>query len=234
MNLKFLEDIGLNRTEAKVYLALIEAGPSRAGFITRKAGVHRRNVYDAIEMLIQKGLVSYIKENNIRLYSAVEPSRLLEITKEKEQNVKSILPELESKFNFIHSKNETVFYRGKQALKSIFDDQINEGKEVLVIGASPNAKDIVKYYFPRYDNERKRKNIKVKAIFTGKTDYKIPLSEIKYLPKEFNSPSATNIYGNKVAIILWTEEPIAILINQKEIADSYRHYFELLWKTAKN
>ena len=234
MNINFLQDIGLNRTEAKVYLALVDAGPSRAGFITRKAGVHRRNVYDAIEMLIQKGLISYIKENNVRVYSAVEPSRLLEIAKEKENNIQSIMPELEQKFNFVHSKNETVFYRGKQALKAIFDDQIKEGKEILVIGASPSAKDIVKYYFPKYDMERKEKRIKVKAIFTGKADYKIPLSEIRYLSKEFNSPAATNIYGNKVAIILWTDEPLAILINQKEIADSYRNYFELLWRMAKS
>ena len=169
MNINFLQDIGLNRTEAKVYLALVDAGPSRAGFITRKAGVHRRNVYDAIEMLIQKGLISYIKENNVRVYSAVEPSRLLEIAKEKENNIQSIMPELEQKFNFVHSKNETVFYRGKQALKAIFDDQIKEGKEILVIGASPSAKDIVKYYFPKYDMERKEKRIKVKAIFTRKT-----------------------------------------------------------------
>ena len=234
MNITFLQDLGLTKSESKVYIALVENGPSKAGLLTRKSGIHRRNVYDAIEMLIQKGLVSYIKENNVRLYSAVEPNRLLEILKEKEENVKSILPELEQKFNFIQSKKETVFFRGKQALKSIFDDQIKEGKEVLILGASPSAKDVIKYYFPKYDNERKRKNIKVKAIFTGKVDYKIPLAEIKYLSKEFNSPSSTNIYGNKVAIILWTEEPIAILINQKEIADSYREYFNILWKAAKN
>jgi sugar-specific transcriptional regulator TrmB len=234
MNLGLLEDLGLTKTEAKVYLALIELGASRAGIITRKTGIHRRNVYDAIEMLIQKGLISYIKENNIKLYEAVDPNRLLEILKEREHNLQSMLPELESKFKFVQAKKETIFYRGKQALKSIFDDQIKEGKEILVLGACPFAKDIVKYYFSKYDSERKNKKIKVKAIFTKRVDYEIPLSEIKYLPKEFDSPSATNIYGNKVAIILWTEEPFAILINQKEIADAYRNYFELMWKIAKN
>lgn len=233
MNIHFLEELGLTRNEAKVYLALIDEGASRAGWITRKTGIHRRNVYDAIEMLIQKGMVSYIKENNVRLYSAVEPNRLLEMLKEREDNFRSILPELEQKFNFIQSKKETVFYRGKQALKAIFDDQLKEGKEILVLGACPFANDIVKYYFQKYDNERKRRKIKVKAIFTGKV-HDIPLSEIKYLPTQFNSPTATNIYGNKVAIILWTEEPIAILVNQKEIADSYRNYFELLWKMSKS
>jgi len=233
MNINFLQDLGLAKSEAKVYLALLESGASRAGFLTRKSGIHRRNVYDAIEMLIQKGLVSYIKENNVRLYKAVEPNRLLEILKEKEENIRSILPELESKFNFVQSKIGTTFFRGKQALKSVFDDQIKEGKEILILGACPFANDIIKYYFPHYDRARKNKGIKIKAIFTSKLKENIPLSEIKYLPEQFNSPTATNIYGNKVAIILWTEEPLAILINQKEIADSYRNYFEIMWKIAK-
>ncbi len=234
MDMSSLEQAGLTKTESKVYLALIDLGSSRAGLITRKTGVHRRNVYDAIERLIQKGLVSYIKENNVRLYEAVEPERLLEIVKEKEQNINSVLPELQARFNFVQKKKETVFYRGKQALKSIFDDQIREGKEILVLGACPFAKDIIKYYFSKYDLQRKNKKIKVKAIFTKKADYQIPLSEVKYLPQQFDSPSATNIYGDKVAIILWTEEPFAILIHQKEIADAYRNYFNIMWKIAKN
>ncbi|MEK6886908.1 MAG: helix-turn-helix domain-containing protein [Nanoarchaeota archaeon] len=233
MDRHLLENLGLTKNEAKVYLALIE-GSSKAGLLTRRTGIHRRNVYDAIEMLIQKGLVSYIKENNVKLYSAVEPNRLLEILKEKETNINTIIPELQAKFNAIQEDKGTTFFRGKQALKSIFDDQLKEGKEILVLGACPFANDVVKYYFQKYDNERKRRKIKVKAIFTSKVNSHIPLSEIKYLPTQFNSPTATNIYGNKVAIILWTEEPFAILINQKEIADSYRNYFELLWKMAKN
>jgi hypothetical protein len=43
-----------------------------------------------------------------------------------------------------------------------------------------------------------------------------------------------NIYGDKVAIIHWSKErPFAILINEKDIAQGYRNYFELLWKGAK-
>jgi sugar-specific transcriptional regulator TrmB len=234
MNIQILEEAGLTRNEALVYFALLDQGASKAGHITRRVGIHRRNVYDAIEMLIQKGLVSYIKENNVRLYLAVSPNRLLEILKEKEQNLTSMIPELEKRFTAVQKKNETIFFRGKQALKSLFDDQLKENKEILILGACPFAKDIIKYYFQKYDKERQHNKILVKALFTNRIKYKIPLSEIKYLPKEIDSPTATNIYGNNVAIILWSEEPFAILIKQKEIADSYRNYFNLLWKTAKN
>ena len=65
MNLK---EAGLTNNEDLVYNALIDLGPSLAGRISRKTGLHRRTVYDVTETLIQKGLVSYILENNRRIF----------------------------------------------------------------------------------------------------------------------------------------------------------------------
>ena len=66
MNTEYLEELGLTNAEAKIYIALLELGSSQAGKITEKTGIHRRTVYDAIERLIEKGLISYIKQNNNR------------------------------------------------------------------------------------------------------------------------------------------------------------------------
>ena len=60
-----LVPLGLTNTEAKIYVTLIDLGRAQAGIISRKSGIHRRSVYDALERLIEKGLVSYIKENLI-------------------------------------------------------------------------------------------------------------------------------------------------------------------------
>jgi sugar-specific transcriptional regulator TrmB len=233
MNINFLEEAGLTRTEAKVYLSILDLGSSLAGKITRKSGIHRRTVYDAIERLIQKGLISYIVKNNRHYFEAVDPKRFLALLTEKEKNIQTILPELELKYNLTKEKEETLFFKGKQAMKNIFDDQIKEEKEICIFGAASNAADIIKYYFPRYDNARKSRGIRLKAIFNEKVKYKIPLSQIRYLPKKYSAHTATNIYGDKVAIILWTEEPFAILIKNKNIAKSYKQYFNLMWKVAK-
>jgi hypothetical protein len=61
----------------------------------------------------------------------------------------------------------------------------------------------------------------------------VPLSEIRFLPQKYISPVGTNIYGDKVAIITWTEEPAAILIRNKSISDSYKKYFNFMWERAK-
>jgi len=50
-----LRKAGLTENESKTYLALLETGPSQAGVITRKTGLHRRVIYDTLEMLIKKG-----------------------------------------------------------------------------------------------------------------------------------------------------------------------------------
>ena len=48
-----LKQIGLTTNESKVYLALLDLGPSLAGQISRKTGLHRRTVYDTTEGLIK-------------------------------------------------------------------------------------------------------------------------------------------------------------------------------------
>jgi len=239
MDLRLLEAAGLTNTEAKVYTTILELGSCLAGRISQKSGIHRRSVYDAIERLIEKGLVSYILTNNRKYFEAVEPKRLLDLVKEKQQDIQEILPELQIRFDMAKEKKETSFFKGKQALKSICEDQLKEGKEILIYGATPSAVGILKYYFPRFDKQRIKKNIKVKLIFDETArknkDYikNIPLASIRYLPEKYMSPAATNVYGNKVAIVVWKEVPIAILINDKDIADGYRKYFDILWDTAK-
>lgn len=236
MNIGVLEGLGLTHAESKVYLALLELGSSQAGNITSKCGIHRRTVYDSIERLIEKGLISFIKQNNIKFYEAVDPIQLLKILKDKENNLKEMLPELKLLHETSKEKQETTFFRGKSGLKSVLNHQIDVGEEILIFGASANSRKILKSYFPHYNKQRIEKNIGVKIIFeesVRKDSRSTPNSEIKYIPKEFSSPTAINIYGDNVAIILWSEDPVAILIKNREIAEGYKNYFRLLWSIAK-
>ena len=233
MNLEILEQAGLTKNESKVYKALLELGPSHAGNISKKTGLHRRTIYDTIEMLIKKGLVGYIKENNIKLFQASNPNRFLEILNEKENSILEQIPSMMGFYNKTKEKEETNFYKGEEGLKNIFQDQLENNKEILILGASNSAFEILPFYFKWYDKDRTAKKIKAKIISSEKLHKKIPLSEIKYLPQKYANPLAINIYKDKVALILWIKSPIAILIKNKEISDSYRKYFELMWKLAK-
>jgi sugar-specific transcriptional regulator TrmB len=235
---ELLREVGLTKTETKIYLTLLEEGPSLAGVLSRKSGIHRRSVYDALERLIEKGLVSYIKTNNRKYFEAVNPKKLLHILDEKKEAVKSIMPELELKYNLVKEKRETLFFRGKSGMKSLLDDQITSKKEIWVIGASTKAINRFKWYFQRYDRLRKEKKIKAKMIFSEdarKDEYmnSIPGAEVRFLSRKPVKDVTTNIYGDRVAIIVMQHEPIAVLIKDASIADCYKSYFELMWGLAK-
>jgi len=232
-----LRQAGLTENEAKVYTMLIEFGPSHAGLISRKSGLHRRVVYDTTEMLIKKGLIGYILENNKRLFQASNPNRILELVKERVSSIQEIIPEMLEFYNHTKEKEETLFFKGKNGLKSVFEDQIAEGKEIFIIDTSNLAYEMFDIYFHWFDKRRVKQKIKTKIIFNKankQSTKKIPLAEIKYLPENYENPAAINIYGDKVAIIHWSKEnPFVILIKEKQIAEGYRKYFELMWNVAK-
>lgn len=227
-----LRQAGLTENETKVYLALLELGPSLAGQISRETGMHRRNVYDTTEMLIKKGLIGYILQNNRKLFKASSPDRILEIIKEKEEIISPIISSLQEKYKKTKEKEETNFYKGKEGLKTVFEEQL-KSKEVLILGASPKAYEVLQFYFKWYDKTRKEKKIKVRIIAHERRIKRLPLAEIRYLPEKYSNPVSVNIYEDKTAIILWAEKPLAIVIKNKEITKGYKNYFELLWRIAK-
>jgi len=230
-----LRGAGLTENEAKMYLSLLENGPSNAGLISRKAGMHRRVVYDTAYMLIKKGLVGYILRNNTRIFQAVNPSRLREIIEEKEKAVEEILPDMLAIYGKTREREETNFYKGKNGLKTVFEEQLSEASEILILGANPLAYEMLQFYFHWFDKKRIKKKLKAKIIFTRRNFMqKIPYAEIRFLPQKYSSPLAVNIYGEKVALVLWSKtNPFAVVIKNREMSEGYKKYFELMWKTAK-
>src|SRR3989344_2308147 len=108
-----LKEAGLTGNEETVYVALLDLGPSLAGKVSRKTGLHRRTVYDVTETLIQKGLVGYILENNRRIFTAVDPQHIIDAIEEKKNLLLPIIQDLQKKFNANKRKEQTNFYKGK-------------------------------------------------------------------------------------------------------------------------
>lgn len=228
---------GLSEAEARIYLIMLQKGEMTAGAIAKAVGFHRRTVYDVLERLLEKGLVSRTIQNNIQFFSAAEPQRLKDYFSEKIALVDELIPKLTATKFSEDVKDPVRFFKGKYGLKTIFEDQISEGKPIQVFSASPQAYELFKFYFKWWDQRRKEKKISVKAIFS--TDMKaklkkIPLSEIRFLPERYLGPTSINIYAGKVAQIMWdNDNPFAVVVHSKEMADNYRNFFELLWNRAK-
>jgi sugar-specific transcriptional regulator TrmB len=242
MVLELLVDFGFSLNEAKVYLALLKLGPSPVSAITKKCGVFRSNIYDALDMLIERGMVSSVVRENKKFYEAAYPTHLREILKAKEDDLEEKLPELVEIADYVKEKQEVHFFRGEAGIRTVLRD-INTAETYDAFGISSNLGKVVPHFFPIWVRQRIDKKLFARMIKTkgdrlltpeifGMKVYK-KIFEVRDISKEFYTPAATFIYGNKVAVILESKvNPIGIIIENKEIADGYRKQFEALWKIA--
>lgn len=238
MDLQILQEMGLSITESKVYLALLGHGPALAGEITKKSQINRTNVYDALERLIEKGLVTYVLSANRKIFEPVNPEQLREILKEKQEKLNKILPELKLKYNETKSEEEARIFKGKKGIKSIFEDILKEKRDLFVYGAESKFADIFPAYQKYWNKNRASLGIHVKIIYTEKVKKRkkeegLRLLVMKFLPAYYEFPSTNLIYGNNVVIIAWTDVPFGFMIKSKEIVKSNMNFFEILWKIAK-
>ena len=108
-----------------------------------------------------------------------------------------------------------------------------DNKEILVLGASVEAYEILQFYLEWFDKRRRQSGIKEKLILNTEKKVKIPKAEIRYLPKEYHSPLAINIYKNKVAIVLWSKKNLfSVVIKNDDISEGYKKYFKRIWESA--
>lgn len=238
MDIKILQEIGLSATETKVYLALLELGSGLAGKITKKSEVNRTNVYDALERLIEKGLVSYVISSNRKVFEPVNPERLKDILTEKQEKLDSIMNELSSKYKANNTEEEATIFKGKKGIKSIFEDVLKEEKDLFAYGTESHFADMFPAYQKYWNKRRVKSKIRLKMIYNKKVKERkieehLKLLEMRFLPKQYDFPSTIIIYGDKVVTIVWSELPFGFMIKSKEIAKSNMNFFEILWKIAK-
>ena len=237
---QLLEQLGLTKNEITVYTMLLREGTSLAGKITQKTGIHRRNVYDCLERLLQKGLIGYIKENNRKAYTITDPASLRDRLAQQQRDLESALPTMLALYTQQSEKRETLFFRGAAGIKQVLQDQLSVAEEILVLATSADPSDVVKHYFPKYQLLRKERSIRTRMLFDTshkaswtKLKQKLPLSRIRFLAGVNRSPLAQYVYGDTVALIVWGADPIAIVIRQRDVAQGFRDNFETLWKQAK-
>jgi sugar-specific transcriptional regulator TrmB len=234
-----LKKIGLGHNESKIYLTLIKLGPSMAGKIAKEANIDRSASYDSLKALIKKGLVSYAIEANRKKFAASNPERLKSYLQEKEELVNSVLVGLKDMYKNTEEKSQVNMFKGLKGIKTVFEDILHtaKGGENLVIDSQGQFREKMPFYAPHYIKGLEKNKIRVRRLVRRSKEKKIhfaKMTTIRFFPGEISeTPITTNIYSDKIALILWTDVPEAVVIKNKAAHDAYREYFEILWKTAK-
>lgn len=242
MDLHHLERIGLSKAEVRVYAALLKIGMTSTGELTKETGARKSTVYNSLERLSEKGLVSHVIRNNVKHFQAAEPERILDFIAQKkrdledeETNIKSLIPELQSLVGG-KPKAEAHVLTGTEGFKTMRRDVLkNSDGELLLLGAISREDKVTPYFYAQWDKERIRRKIQMRILHKQKTtDRVVAQSEFmqtRFLPTHIDNPVVINIYGDRVVSLIWKHDyPICFMLINKDIAAAYRKYFDMLWK----
>ncbi len=231
---KILGKLGLSINEVKVYLTLTDNGSLKAGSISKVAQMDRSSCYNALKVLQEKGLVSYVLIGKIKWFQAAGPRRLLEYLKEQEEDISLIIPELSERHKRNKVEGQVRLFKGIKGIKTIFLDIIKEKKDNFVFGSEGQFSEKMPEFALQFDRLKRENKIHTKLLLRkDRKELDKKTSEYGYLPNISESPAVTNIYGDKIAIIIWTDEPEGIIIENAAAAKAYKSYFDFMWKHAK-
>lgn len=228
-----LKKCGLTGNEAKAYVELLKHNLINGSQLAKKASLDRTLTYQILNNLVEKGLVHYIIKSHKKYFGASNPQNLLNPLKEKEAFIKDLIPELRSFKKIKEEKQEINIYEGIEGLRSLMREIIKK-KSFCAFGATGRAYDIL-YELPRIGKELTKKGFSARIIMDLK--YKThEILKLKGMEARFlniKGKATTTIFGDKVSIHVIKEKPIIIVIKNKDIVESYKNHFEVLWEVAK-
>ena len=228
-----LEQLGLAPNEIKTYLALNDHGSCKAGKVAKLAKIERSSCYNSLRSLAEKGLVSYAIIGRVKWFQAAGPKRLLEYVKEQEEAIKEILPALDARHKAGKVDGQVRLFKGIKGVKSIFLDIARTGEDNFVFGSEGQFSERMPEFALQFDRLKRENRIHTKLLLRkGRKELDSRSSEHRYLLGVAESPAVTNIYGDKIAIVIWTDEPEGIIIENAAAAKAYKSYFDVMWKHA--
>jgi len=236
-----LQEIGLTKKQAKIYLACLELGETSIKEIAKKSEIKRTTIYDLIDEMINCGYIKTTTRGKKKKFIAVEPEDLKIIIRKKEALLAQILPDLKSLSNISGIKPKILFFEGVEGLKKTYDDTLRHPNTEMYQWASSDTFNAIEAeWLFNYVKRRVKKKIKALCIASDspeirefKKSDKAQLREIKVIdPKKFPFKIELDIYGNRIAMIS-ARDQIGVIIESEPIASTLKMVFKLCWDNLK-
>lgn len=244
MPIDVLRGLGLNTMEAEFYELLLPMGDVPMADIIAVTGRHPQVVYRLVDQLVSKGLAVSDTRRHRRYVRAEDPRILERIQAEKLQKLHDALPA----FRALQRTPKDVkvrIERGREAVQSLrmraFEDMVPKSTYYILSASGTDFYTTMGDMFRKSESLRIKRKVQKQMLafqsqrrFLDEHETLRKGMEVRYLSEEFAVPTSTNIYANTVAIQIWSPDPIVILIESTEVAQSYKDYFAALWKVAKS
>lgn len=234
--------LGLTDGEARVFLSLLRLGPSKVGAVVKDSRVSYSKVYDVLDRLAAKGLVSHVTIGRVRRFGAVEPYRLHDFLGKKEQELElqkaaasGLVAEL-AQVAGRHRASGAEVFAGDKGLRSAY--------EILLKDAGKG--DVLRYFYPFSDFHpvatpfysrlhpfQKQKKIVQRGIapaaFRESKHYKEIAKSVNMRFAPFPLPGTMDMFRDKILMVSW-ETKTGILVTSQELAGHFQKYFDSVWE----
>ncbi|MBI2426702.1 MAG: helix-turn-helix domain-containing protein [Candidatus Kerfeldbacteria bacterium] len=238
-NSKILESLGLSEQEARIYLALLKIGGSRASRVARETGLKRTTVYPILKSLSRKGFVTMYYRKSQQFYYAQKPARVAGLFERKLDAFTTIIPVLESfekretrdfGLRFIETKDELQeFYRG------ILIEY--KGRSYRIISSAKGWEGIDPAFFVQFRKDRGAVRISTRLLLSADSKEINPTDprlrrEYRYLPSTYGFRSTIDIFDDKILVVSPEFASLAVVIAIPAMVDIFGSIFEMLWEVT--
>ena len=239
---ELLKDIGLTDKEIAVYSVLLPLGSASVRLLAQKTGINRGSVYDALEVLLKKGLIASEARGAGRRFLMRSPDEILETLQAQkhhleltEKKVHAMLPTLFSFYTKHGGRPSVEYFDSNDGIRRILEDVLETVSRLPEKRYSTYSSKSVRSYlyklFPDFTREKVRRGIRTRviALGSGGDPKNLKLAERKEVGGD--APAYMIIYGSKIAMLSVAEDetPFGVLVRDEKIASTQQILFDHLW-----
>jgi len=248
---KLFLELGLPEVTYRIFQRLLEGGAASARQIAEGLNVPRPTVYDNLNLLIQKGLVTERSEDNKKIFQVDDLKNITQLleTKIKELNsqkseLDELLPELAQNLESVEPKIK--FYSGVEGIKLVLRDLLwHENIATITMWPISDTVPLLgKEYMADLNRRRIKQNISIRGMWprdkaANLVEYPFLgvgegfLRETRLTPPSMTWSMSYWQYADKVAFISSKKEMFGFVIHSREFADLIKAQFEEIWKVSE-
>ena len=239
-----LHRLGLEDREIDIYLALLGMKSAKASAVATAAGQSRSHTYLLLKALMKRGLVSEVDRGGVLHFVAESPSSLVTLAESRARDMaetgkllEGTIPLLESLSSPIAREPHVTLLYGLDGVRQIYRELFRHeylsffnpepmykafGKNVsldLLTDGLFHGRDLI------VDNESAQQFISEVKPHEGHV--------MRLLPKNVVFPIDCVVRHDTVALFAYDERCTIVRIENKNIADAFRAWFEAMWPLGR-
>lgn len=242
--INLLTKIGFSERESLVYMAGQMVGPASASVIAKQAGISRTLAYNALKLLIDRGLVSKTSDGRQTRFIMDPPSALRTLLIRRQNELAGFIDQLPNLLipaptngrGQVQAKIRV--YQGIDGLKTSVEDVLNvKSKLVRSLVPVKNVLDIIdRQYLQTWFAKIDQLGIASRSLWSSQSRdpaFATKRRELRLVPNDIKFPATVLIYDHKTLILSTKRgKPISLVIENSDFTETLTIMFDGLWEQA--